>query len=109
MAVDKASVLLIAPELSSVGDESFSATIAHAQQLVNRDAFGTLADTATNYLVAHLLTGTGAGQEIQSVSVGPVSKTFRTSSTADSGFSSTRYGAHYMRLVKACIHAVAVT
>jgi hypothetical protein len=109
MAVTKADVLLIAPELAAVDDARFTAALEGAELQVNAVALGTRADAAKRYYVAHLLTVTqlasqGHG-EVVSETVGSVSRTYAGPSSSGSlgVVESSRYWAEYMRIVRSTL------
>ena len=119
LTIDKADVLLIAPELSAVTDAQWEDVLADVDDEVSVTAFGgqARADRAGKQLAAHLATdrygtsgGGGAAGPLQSVSVGPVSKTYASPGAVQSSqFGGTKYGREYLRLVRLFCARVAVT
>lgn len=119
LTIDKADVLLIAPELSAVTDAQWEDVLADLETEINVSAFGTQAraDRAGKQLAAHLATerygtsgGGGAAGPLQSVSVGPVSKSYASPGTVqNSQFGGTKYGREYLRLVRLFCARIAVT
>lgn len=102
MAVTKADVLLIAPELSEVDDARFAAAIADALLQMNTEALGARADLVLKYLVAHLVSlGEQGGSEgtVTSETVGGVSRTYSAAATGG-GETGTSYGDEYKRLLR---------
>ena len=106
MAVTKADVVLIAPELSAVADGVFTAYLADAELELDLAAYGERADLAKKLHVAHHMTrsgyGTGGGRgDVTSESVGQVSRSYAaptSSSSTPSPLSSTRYGQRLIAL-----------
>lgn len=110
MAVTKALIDRIAPELAALSDGTMAPWIADAELQVNRNEFGTaLADLAVAYFAAHLMSCSetavrGAGAVLKSVSVGPISKTFATATgTSGTGtnaddLGSTRFGVRFQAM-----------
>lgn len=115
MAVDRAAVVAIAPELDAVpaDDARWDAFLADADLFCGARTLGSAkADAAKKYLVAHWLTASvqGVASEaaetgpLKSVTIGPVTKVFDTASsngtvTADN-LASSRYGAMYLKLIR---------
>lgn len=102
-----ADVTALAPELASVGLATQSAVLAQVGLEVTTGKWGSLerANTAAAWLARHLgatfATGGGGSGELQSVSVGGVSKSYATSGGTDlSSLRSTKYGREYLRLVR---------
>lgn len=52
----KAEIIVIAPELSSMSDDQFTATISLAESIATEFKFGTRVNFAQTYLAAHYLT-----------------------------------------------------
>ncbi len=119
LTIDKADVLLVAPELSAVTDAQWDDVLADVEMEVSVSAFGSqaAADRAGKQLAAHFGTerfgtsgGGGAAGPVQSISVGAVSKTFATPSAVEgSQFGGTKYGREYLRLVRLFCPRIAVT
>lgn len=116
--ITKADVLVIAPELTSISDGTWTALIADAYSEMNAAAWGTEArrNRAAKYLVAHLATmtlaeGDSTNGAIQSESVGQVSVTYATGSGGSSAGSleATSYGQEYLRLLRLRGFGLAVT
>jgi hypothetical protein len=103
VAVTKADVVLIAPELSTVPEDTFAALIDDAAAQMNEGVWGARYELGMKYLVAHLatLTVTKGAPPLQSVTVGPVSRSYAMSvSESASALRSTSYGLEYLRLVQ---------
>lgn len=110
MAVTKALIDTIAPELAGLTSEQMAPWIEEAGLQVNREAFGdALADRAQAYFAAHLMATSvpsvkGAGRVVKSASVGPVSQTFVTSAGSGAGtvladdLASTRFGVRFLAM-----------
>lgn len=120
LTIDKADVLLVAGELSGLTDSQWDDVLSDVDTEVNVEAFGSQAkaDRAGKQLAAHLATerygtsgGGGAAGPLQSVTVGPVSKTFAAppDRVKQSQFSGTKYGREYLRLVRLFCARAAVT
>ena len=97
----KANVLLIAPELSTVTDATFTLVIADAVLEFGSDEFGDQEEIVQRYYVAHNLTllestGTGGGA-IKKEKVHHVEKEYATVFN-DSELLATKYGAIFKRL-----------
>lgn len=98
-------VLAIAPELSEVPQETRDRVLGWVNADLNVSAWGSEARAARAgcYLAAHLLTlskpgGAGGKAELQSITVGAVSKSYAVSSEKGA-LSSTGYGREYARLL----------
>lgn len=102
----KANVVLIAPELASVGDPTWTKVIADVLLQINEAAFGVRAAIAAENLCAHAMTfaaqasGAVTGP-VQSESVGDVSVSYAVSvSAAMTDLGSTKYGQEYRRQMR---------
>lgn len=114
LTIDKAEVLLIAPELSEVTDAQWDFVISAADDEVATTYLGNQAraDRMGTYLAAHLATvlygagftgGGGVAGPLTSVTVGNVSKTFaapQSAAQAAGNYERTKYGLEYLRLRK---------
>ena len=121
ITITKAEVIAIAAEFADprLTSDQWATVLLLTSEQVNVSAFPSQvkADLAARYLAAHIATklkaneaagsGNGGAQgPLSSVTVGSVSKTFRTSSAVDSVSSqaaelmSTSYGREYYRLVR---------
>lgn len=118
ISVNEDDLTNLAPELGDVDPELIDTFIAWANDEIDVDKVGTSpANRLALYLVAHLCTlykraqsggGTGAALTgpLQSVTIGPVSKTFATaatgvtSTTSEKALASTSYGTEFQRLVR---------
>ena len=101
MAITCTDVTNMAPELTSVTAGTQTAILAQVALQVSDEAWGELADVGAAYLAAHLATvgkRKGSAGGVASESVGSVSRSYATKSTAV-GLSSTAYGEEYERLV----------
>jgi hypothetical protein len=103
----KAAVLLTAPELVSVPDDRFDQALSDVDLEVDPAFFGTQAERAARLLSAHLLTVQGKGSQagaLQSITVGPMTKTFAQASGEGAGvpqrFAGSSYGVEYYRLLR---------
>ncbi|MFZ5440468.1 MAG: DUF4054 domain-containing protein [Myxococcota bacterium] len=118
LTIDKADVLLVAGELSSLTDAQWAQVLADVALEVDVGPLTQAqADRLGVQLAAHLATeryatsgGGGAAGPLQSVTVGPVSKSFAVASHAqNSALGSTKYGREYLRLVRLFGRRLAVT
>lgn len=128
LSFTKADVLLAAPELTGKGtDPQWTQVLADVALEVNTSCLSAaVANRIGIQLAAHFATerfgGTGAGGggagasgPLQSVTVGPVSKTFAVSSAFTSGsvsnaaLATTKYGREYLRLTRLFSPRFAVT
>lgn len=113
MALTWADVVLVAPDLASLGSSAQTAILADVADQMNVAAWGSQerADRAGAYLAAHIAvaggyTGLGASAAtgaVASQTAGPYSITYASSSGSDgasSSLGSTRWGQEYMRRVK---------
>ena len=104
MAVTKADVLRIAPELASLtsySDADWDAFIADASSQVNPTYWGARADLGVKYLTAHLIAignPQAGGRLVASRTVGPVSESYATPQMDQSSLGATRFGAEFKRL-----------
>lgn len=113
MAVTPDSITSRFPALASASPESLTAAIQDAELEINRDAFGPTADLATVYLAAHLWAqrnpgaagAGGASGALQSITVGPITKTYAvpsagssTGAGAPAAYASTPYGLMFWSL-----------
>jgi hypothetical protein len=116
MAVTKADVILIAPELSALDDATFNAFLADGQKLHSQAAWGAKYDMALKWWLAHWLvssgfgSGAGAHGSVSSMTVGGVTVSYATSAAkgAASDYSTTRYGRFYLTLLRQLALHVAV-
>jgi hypothetical protein len=112
VAITKTDVLLIAPELSGVADDTWDALIADAALQMNVDVWGTRYNLGAKYLVAHLatLTTRRGSPLVSSQTVGPVSVSYAVGTPTDGGsdLESTPYGREYRRLARALAPRMAV-
>lgn len=121
ITITKAEVIALAAEFADprLTNDQWTLVLLLTSEQINVAAFPSQvkADLAARYLAAHHATkikaaeavGAGAGGAsgpLSSVTVGEVSKTFRTSSSVDAASSaaselqSTSYGREYLRLVR---------
>jgi hypothetical protein len=112
MAVTKADVILIAPELSALDDATFNAFLADGQKLHSQAAWGAKYDMALKYWLVSSGFGSGAGAHgsVSSMTVGGVTVSYATSAAkgAASDYSTTRYGRFYLTLLRQLALHVAV-
>ena len=116
----KATILLIAPELSTVSDDIFTQMIAYADNLVSLPACTYKEDMAKTYLASHLLTlavsPTAGGV---SPSGGAVKKEragrseieysdFVRSIPDANRYDSTKYGRLYNAVIRSCTDSLGV-
>lgn len=97
-----ADVVAIAPELADVAVPTQVALLAHAERLVNRAAWGTLADDGVKYLAAHLgtLTRSKGKGPVASEAVGSLSRSYGSLVALAGTWGQTSYGAHYVQLTR---------
>lgn len=121
ITITKVEVIAIAAEFAGarLTDAQWDTVLLLTNEQMNVAAFPSQvkADIAARYLAAHIASGLttttapgsgvgGAAGPLASVSVGSVSKTFRTGGNVDSvssigaAFMSTSYGREYLRLVR---------
>lgn len=108
-------VLLIAPGLSSLEEDSQDAILLHVQRLVAPAKWGDLLDMGMTFLAAHFGTlvqrstataGAGSSQAVGPVvseTVGPVARTFAVLTSGsgaggDASLTSTNWGREYVEL-----------
>jgi hypothetical protein len=103
--------------MAAVADATVTAWLALTLPRINPDLFGAVADQAQVWLTAHELAsepGTGAVVPVvpgaQSITVGPVSVTYRAGATGPaSSTSTTAYGLRYEALLRgACVAAASL-
>lgn len=119
LTIEKADVLVVAPELTDVDQAVFDAHIVMAEDEIS-SAIGSQyrMDRCGTYLVAHLLTewkrrqssgggGSSVAGSLVEVTVGKVSQKWASSSSSSGGSSatsaglqSTSYGVEYLRLIR---------
>lgn len=108
MSLVWADVVLVAPELASLGPSAQTAILADVADQVNVGAFGSQerADRAAAYLAAHIAVAggyTGAGSiaasgPVMSQTAGPFSVTYAQPASSGAGnLGSTRWGLEYQR------------
>lgn len=99
----KALVLIIAPELSTVGDSLFSTVLVDVANRISATEWGKSQEEAQRYLTAHILSTTGAINNVEGIEedVGDLSIKFPVSSSEDLG--RTRYGKHFQTIKKSKI------
>lgn len=110
MAITKTDVLLIAPELTAITDNQWTAIIADAYEELNESAWGTRRDKAAKYLAAHKATlfSRGGQAQVKSETVGDISVTYDTASVNEDPMKATSYGVEYTRMVRTLIGRVGV-
>lgn len=101
MAITKASVVAIAPELAAVSDEDFAIVIGDVGLQLSPDAWDTLLDLGTKYLTAHTLAV--AHPElyrpmIQSDKAGAVETHYLAPAQGGDELDATKYGKEFKRL-----------
>lgn len=99
----KANVLILAPELSTIGSDLFSMTLDDvAAELTVTEIREDMQEKAQRYLTAHLLSvGKGAVGNFASQSVGRVSVSYSPSSMFDvNQLQRTKYGLEFSRIWK---------
>lgn len=110
VTVTKDQVLALAPELSTLTDAQWNLVVADVQAEVAVDFFSSpaRAGAAAVWLGAHLGTilkrgGSATAGQAQSITVGPITKTFANSGARSSAsvdlLKSTSYGQEYLRRV----------
>lgn len=106
-----ASVLLVAPELSTVASGAQTLILGLVNTVLSEGAFGddgsAAYDLARAYLAAHFATVIGSGTssgDVQSKSMGGLSITYATASAAGGGdIFTTNYGDQYMAIVNLAV------
>jgi hypothetical protein len=104
VAITSANVLLIAPELSSLSSNQWTAILAQVYLQMDADVWDDWLDLGATYLAAHLATvgpmRQGTAGAIQSESAGNVSRAYAVSVASDgAALRSTSYGSEYARLM----------
>lgn len=104
-----AEVIGIAPELEAVKDRVV-AWLPIAETLITVSVWRDKASHAHALMTAHLVsrtpsgaTGGGGGAKLSSVKVGPVSKSFAVTASADAELGSTSYGEAYLLLKRGLV------
>lgn len=109
MSITWSDVTAIAPELTSTAVPTATQTVllAIVDRQIDDSVWLDLADDGRRYLAAHLGTlyssDGSAGGEVTSESLGPMSRSYSTSSTSESGAGSlgtTKYGVFYLHLLR---------
>lgn len=103
MAITWTDVVNIAPELSTVATDTQTAILADVALQMPAEVWGTMLDTGSKYLAAHLATvtsrrGGGGAGPLTSETVGQVSRSYAAPLKATS-IMSTPYGVEYDRLL----------
>jgi hypothetical protein len=106
-ATTKANVLIIAPELSTVGDDTWNLILADVDRDVSSAVFGNQRERAARYLAAHYLTlstqgaSGGASGPIIKEKVGDVMREYSggmTSYGVYSPYARTPYGLTFLEI-----------
>jgi len=107
MAEPDDTLLVIAPEFSTVDPVRRSKVLALAALRVSQKVFGDRYNMAVSYLAAHMLTvadrdgGGSVSGAIKSRKEGDLSITYAGGDgSTNSGFGSTSYGQEYLRLIR---------
>lgn len=108
MAVTADDVIAYEPNAASIDEDRINLFIGYAENQVNRDVWGDLADQAVILLTLHGLYKTGAGSgangqgPVTMEKVGDLQRSYGTSSGAqsDDSLGATGYGQEYLRLRK---------
>lgn len=112
MATTKADILKIAPELSSVSDDTFSFFITEAGRYINQAAWGEKANFAHALYTAHLLTmssrgasSQGAAGPVTAMKLGEASINFGQINLSgnDAILGTTTYGSQFLSLRKTLV------
>ena len=106
MAADKATVKLIAPELSTETDGRLDLFLNLASLSFDSTVWGDKLAMGICLMVAHLVTlanRRGSGGNISSQSVGGVSVSYSNSGQGDDELKTTSYGQMYIKLRKSLV------
>ena len=105
MAVTAAQLKAKLTEFATTADATVEAAIAEAELRTNRPAWGVKGDLAVIYMAGHVLkslastsSGGGASGPLQSLTAGPVSKTYAVPAFALDPTGSTSYGRLWLEL-----------
>lgn len=115
MAEPDDTLLLIAPEFSTVDIARRSQVLCLAALRVSKSKFGDRYNLAVSYLAAHMLTvstrdgGGSVTGAVKSRKEGDLSVTYGGNDALSSDLSSTSYGQEYKRLIKENIFGPMVT